>query len=351
MVELMCNGTFEDKDPDEAMEYLDLLAENAQNWDTTGTCEAPGKTQPHTSNGGMYNLREDHDLQAKFASLARKVEALELKKSGQIKSVQEIVCQICETNEHSTNDCPTLPSFKECLHEQANALNSFQSSHGYASPCVPPPGRNLEDTLYAFIEKQETINTQLAQSMTDFKDTLAKFTSALNFHEKGKFSSQPQQNPKGQYNSNASSSGSQHMDQVKSVITLHGGKVIEKPILEPCEKDDKSIFEGKEGVKPEYCKEKTDSPPVLPFPHAMTKQREVNHDSEIFETFKQEEIEDEKGTENVVADHLSKLTIDSTSDITPIEKYFPGQSLLSRSPMPWFANHINFLATGDLPAH
>jgi hypothetical protein len=28
----------------------------------------------------MYNLREDHDLQAKFASLARKVEALELKR-------------------------------------------------------------------------------------------------------------------------------------------------------------------------------------------------------------------------------------------------------------------------------
>ena len=28
MVELMCNETFEDKDPNEAMEYLDLLAEN-----------------------------------------------------------------------------------------------------------------------------------------------------------------------------------------------------------------------------------------------------------------------------------------------------------------------------------
>jgi len=27
------------------------------------------------------------------------------------------------------------------------------------------------------------------------------------------------------------------------------------------------------------------------------------------------------------------------------------ESLLSLSPMPWFANHINFLATGDLPAH
>jgi hypothetical protein len=64
MVELMCNGTFEDKDPNEAMEYLDLLAENAQNWDTTCTYEAPSKTQPHISSGGMYNLRADHDLQA-----------------------------------------------------------------------------------------------------------------------------------------------------------------------------------------------------------------------------------------------------------------------------------------------
>jgi hypothetical protein len=90
--------------------------------------------------------------------------------------------------------------------------------------------------LHAFIEKEETINTQLAQSMTDFKDTLAKLTSALSFQEKGKFPSQPQQNPKGQYNVNTSSSGSQHMDQAKLVITFRSGKVIEKPILEPCEK-------------------------------------------------------------------------------------------------------------------
>ena len=74
----------------------------------------------------MYNLREDHDLQTKFASLARKVEALELKRSGQLNSVQEIMCQICETNEHSTNNCLNLPSFKEYLHEQASVINNFQ---------------------------------------------------------------------------------------------------------------------------------------------------------------------------------------------------------------------------------
>jgi len=79
------------------------------------------------------------------------------------------------------------------------------------------------------------------------------------------------------------------MDQAKSVITLRNGKVIEKPILEPCEKDDESIFKGKEEVESEHCKEKTDSPP-LPFPHVMTKQRKVNYNSEIFETFKQVRI-------------------------------------------------------------
>jgi hypothetical protein len=143
MVELMCNGTFEDKDPNKAIEYLDLLAENAQNWDTTDTYEAPSKTQPHTSSGGMYNLREDHNLQAKFASLARKVEALELKRSGQLKFVQDIVCQICETNEQSTNNCPTLPSFKEWLHEQAHALNSFQRpNHNPYSQTYNPSWRN-----------------------------------------------------------------------------------------------------------------------------------------------------------------------------------------------------------------
>ena len=122
--------------------------------------------------------------------------------------------------------------------------------------------------------------------MTDFKDTLAKLTFVLSFQEKGKFPSQPQQNPKGQYNANARSSGSQHIDQVKSVITLRSGKVIEKPILEPCEKDDELISKGNQRVEPEHCKEKTDSTPVLSFPHAMTKQMKVNYNSEIFETFK-----------------------------------------------------------------
>jgi len=59
----------------------------------------------------------------------------------------------------------------------------------------------------------------------------------------------------------------------------------------------------------------------------------------------------EKGTENIEADLLSRVTTDSTSDITPIDDYFPNESLLSLSSMLWFAKNINFLSSGDLSAH
>jgi hypothetical protein len=110
--------------------------------------------------------------------------------------------------------------------------------------------------LHVFIEKQETINTQNAQTMADLKDSLVKFISTPSFQGKGKFPFQPQQNPNGQYNTNASSSESQHKDQVKSVTTLRSGNVIEKPTPEPCEKDGELISEGKEGVESEHCNKK-----------------------------------------------------------------------------------------------
>ncbi|KAK4856886.1 hypothetical protein QYF36_022328 [Acer negundo] len=74
------------------------------------------------------------------------------------------------------------------------------------------------------------------------------------------------------------------MDQVKLVITLRNGKVVEKHILEPCEKDDESISKGKEGVdEPTPSKEKTKFPLAPPFPHALNNQKKLNHNSEIYE--------------------------------------------------------------------
>ena len=74
----------------------------------------------------MFNLREDHDLSAKYASLARKIEALEIKKSEYVKTIQEVACYICNSNEHVTQNCPTLTALQDCLSDQVSAINTFK---------------------------------------------------------------------------------------------------------------------------------------------------------------------------------------------------------------------------------
>jgi len=60
------------------------------------------------------------------------------------------------------------------------------------------------------------------------------------------------------------------------------------------------------------------------------------------------EIKDSKGTENVVADHLSRMVLDD--DSPPIQDVFPDEQLLAiTSETPWFADLVNFLATNEFP--
>jgi hypothetical protein len=65
------------------------------------------------------------------------------------------------------------------------------------------------------------------------------------------------------------------------------------------------------------------------------------------------EIRDKKGTENVVADHLSRLTVDFTDDATPISETFPDEQLMhiAHNPAPWFADIVNYLVTDQMPLH
>src|SRR5215813_3071509 len=122
--EMMCNGEFRDKSPEDALDYLEHRVENAQHWDTVEIYESYVK--PQSSGKVIFNLRDDHDLSAKYAALARKVEALEMRKSDHVKSIQEVVCHICNSNEHVTQTRPTLPALQELLHDQVSSINTFK---------------------------------------------------------------------------------------------------------------------------------------------------------------------------------------------------------------------------------
>ncbi|GJR02700.1 reverse transcriptase domain-containing protein [Tanacetum coccineum] len=57
------------------------------------------------------------------------------------------------------------------------------------------------------------------------------------------------------------------------------------------------------------------------------------------------EIKDRKGTENVAADHLSRLENDETSDDSEVDDNFPGETLMEINTKnePWFADFANYL--------
>jgi len=65
------------------------------------------------------------------------------------------------------------------------------------------------------------------------------------------------------------------------------------------------------------------------------------------------EIRDKMGSENVVAGHLSRLTIDFTEDAVLIVETFPDEQLMhiSQTHAPWFADIVNYLLTRQMPSH
>ena len=60
------------------------------------------------------------------------------------------------------------------------------------------------------------------------------------------------------------------------------------------------------------------------------------------------QIKDNKGVDNVVADHLSRLTIAHDSHSPPINDEFPEESLLLVENALWYAHIANYLATWSL---
>jgi hypothetical protein len=61
------------------------------------------------------------------------------------------------------------------------------------------------------------------------------------------------------------------------------------------------------------------------------------------------EIRDKKGVENSVADHLSRLQFEESTEL-PINDYMRDDTLLKVSTTnPWYANIVNYIVAGYIP--
>ena len=77
LLETMCGGEFLSKNPDEAMDFLNYVAETSKGWDEPNPREV--ERMKHTVNprGGIYSLTEDVELKARLSTLKRRMKELE----------------------------------------------------------------------------------------------------------------------------------------------------------------------------------------------------------------------------------------------------------------------------------
>ncbi|RVW60225.1 hypothetical protein CK203_097075 [Vitis vinifera] len=377
LLETMCGGDFMSKNPEETMDFLSYVAEVSRGWDIPNRGEVGKmKSQPNAfhAKAGMYTLNEDVDMKAKFAAMTRRLEELELKKMHEVQAVVETPvqvkpCSICQSYEHLVEECPTILVAREMFGGQVNVIGQFKpnsnASYGntynsswrnhpnfswkprapqYQQPTQPSQQAssleqaivNLSKVVGDFVGDQKSINSQLSQRIDSVENTLNKrmdgmqndlsqkidnlqysisrLTNLNTVQEKGRFPSQPHQNPKGIYEVETHEGESSQVRDVKALITLRSGKKVElptpKPHVEEKEEEEtkkreemkgkkKDINEGKEDhdstvnanpekelIKEELMKKRT-SPPFL---QALHGKKGIKNTSEVLEVLRQVKV-------------------------------------------------------------
>ncbi|RVW50179.1 Retrovirus-related Pol polyprotein from transposon opus [Vitis vinifera] len=212
LLETMCGGDFMNKNPDEAFQFLDYVAEVSRSWDEPIVKEpSRDRTMNRARASGVYTLPEGLDVQAKLATVMRRLDDLEAKGVQEVQIVNGVtqLCLICKSTEHGVQSCPTLPAVQDMFTEQANALGTYKqySSNSPYSNTYNPGWRNHPNLSWrggnnGQFQQQgnrfqgNQTNGQQGFQPQDIRTTLSQLAVSLS-QEKGKFPAQPQKNPRG----------------------------------------------------------------------------------------------------------------------------------------------------------
>ena len=105
LLETMCGGDFLSKNPDEAMDFLNYVAETSKGWDEPNPREVERMKPIVNPRGGIYSLTEDVELKAKLSTLNRRMEELEQRNHQEVRAVIEASmpsqpCFNCQSSSH-----------------------------------------------------------------------------------------------------------------------------------------------------------------------------------------------------------------------------------------------------------
>ena len=131
LLETMCGGDFLSKNPDEARDFLNYVAETSKAWDEPNPMEVD-RMKPRTNqSGGMYSLKEDMEMKAKLSTLTRRLEELEWRRSHEVWGVEEapvpiLPCINCQSTDYQSEHCPMVPSVRDMMTEHTNAMGQYK---------------------------------------------------------------------------------------------------------------------------------------------------------------------------------------------------------------------------------
>ena len=229
LLETMCGGDFLSKHPDEAMDFLNYVAETSKGWDEPNPRELERFRPPVNQRGGMYALNDEMEMKARLSTLAKKVEELEGKQLHEVQAVtdntaQPNPCTNFQSPAHPIEQCSMTPTVKDLMSECAHTVGQFKPQQPNAPygntynpnwrnhpnlawrpnppPYVPPGAKpqfgspsqslqppssspveqailNLSKVVGNFAEEQKGINVQLAQRIDTVENTLNKKIDGL----------------------------------------------------------------------------------------------------------------------------------------------------------------------------
>ncbi|RVW77429.1 Retrovirus-related Pol polyprotein from transposon 17.6 [Vitis vinifera] len=304
LLETMCGGDFMSKNPEEAMDFLSYVADVSRGWDEPTKGEVgkmKSQLNAYNAKAGMYNLKEDDDMKAKLAAMTRRLEELELKRMHEVQAVAEApvqvkLCPNCQSFEHLVEECPAISAEREMYRDQANVVGQFRPNNN--AP-MEIPTIQVGGIIQISHGRPEQLNTNSRiHHLSNLQAYKFEYTA-----RKGRFPSQPNQNPKGVHEVESHEGESSQVKDVKALITLRSGKKIEQPTPKPHVEKEEEIKKGKEmeDKESEISEEKKDSDATIkaipekellkeemlkkstspPFPQALHGKKGVRNAAEI----------------------------------------------------------------------
>ena len=110
LLETMCGGNFLSKHPDEAIDFLNYVAETSKAWDEPRPREEEGLRHSSYQGESIHTISEDTLMREKLTILTRRLDEMEMKNQHNIHSVNELSayqpsCYNYQSNGHYGENC------------------------------------------------------------------------------------------------------------------------------------------------------------------------------------------------------------------------------------------------------